>query len=164
VILTSALTSSTRRRKPPTRFARANERTRTVAVINGGTWVWKTERVVGSLRAGGRTISRRKPERPAVGFTRKGGLIFGARRAFRARANNIIPGVAYLFARARNGRTRPIKSQREAPYANDGQFWCGARTTPDQNGCFRSNIIEFESGRVGFVEWPTQACCSRRAC
>jgi hypothetical protein len=137
------------RRRTPTSFAAGNRKI--LAVVNGGTWVFRSGRLIGSVRAGGRTISRRDPDRPAVGFTRAGQLVFGARPAFAADAPHIIAGVAYLFLTPKGGGTRPVTRLSEAPWASASQFSCGP-AGGGRTGCFRSNIVQFRRGRIGLVE------------
>src|SRR5580765_6117428 len=59
-----------------------HRRTRTVAAINGNTWIWRTLRPVGTIRSRGHWVSR-VSNAPAVGFKGRGHMIFGARSAKR---------------------------------------------------------------------------------
>jgi Phosphodiester glycosidase len=133
--------------RTPLDWARARDpRSMNLAVMNGGTWSWTTGKLHGTVRVNGKLISWAR-NRPAVGFLRTGGVVFGARSAMKRGTPNIVAGVAYLV---RGGV--PVHSRSHAPWATAGQWACGPRGTDGAYGCFRSNVVRFTSGRVGLVE------------
>jgi exopolysaccharide biosynthesis protein len=116
------------------------------AAINGGTFSFSTGLPVGLLRAGGRWIGRGGLDHPTVGFLASGGLVFGARAAIHAGAENIIAGPAYLIWEG-----HVTSAKRDAPFASGPQYSCGPRGT-DGRGCFRSCVVRFGNGNAGLVE------------
>jgi hypothetical protein len=128
-------------------WAAAWRRNRNVAAMNGGTWTWNTGRPSGLLVSNGRRISLSDRDRPAVGISRSGDLIFGGHQALRHHARNIVAGEAYLIWKG-----VPIRRKADAPYTAAAAFGCGPRGTDGANGCYRSNIVRFRGGRVGLVE------------
>ena len=117
--------------------------TKTVAAINGNTWIWRTLQPVGTVRTHGHFVSHISNV-PAVGFKANGGMVFGARSARKAGAMNIIPGKAYLL---KGGRV-----QHTFPWAAPAQRTCNAPHTDGGYGCWRSVEARWNDGRVGLVE------------
>ena len=56
-------------------------------------------------------------------------------------------GLAYLV---RDGH--PLRYHSQAPWTTRAQFSCGARGTDGWYGCYRSALVRFKGGRVGFAE------------
>lgn len=139
-----ALVGYSRHRKTVTGWAQARRSSsRAVAAMNGGTWLWRNNRPIGTVWSRGRRITR-VSGRPAVGFLSRGRVVFGARSARRRGSGNILAGEAVLI---RHGRVLT-----RYPWATAAQETCGARGTDGGTGCFRSNVVRFKGGRVGFVE------------
>lgn len=115
-----------------------------LAVLNGGTWRWRTGVPTGTVVSRGRVvhIARRIP---AVGYTASGEMVLGTGAAFRAHARNIIGGKAYLVAHGRAITRRP-------GYVTPTQWSCDAVGTDGSEGCYRSVVARFRSGRVGMIE------------
>lgn len=114
------------------------------AAINGGTFSFRTHLPVGMLRHGGVWANRAGLNHPTVGFLRNGNVVFGATAAVKAGAGNIVAGEAYLL---RGGVV-----EHRFPWASAAQIACGPRGSDGPNGCFRSCVVRFRSGRVGLVE------------
>lgn len=134
--------SRTRRTVPA--WARASHhRSRSVAAMNGGTWHWRNNRPIGTVWSRGRRITR-VDGHPAVGFLTRGRVVFGARSARQRGSVNILAGEAVLI---RHGSVL-----RRYPWANAAQETCGPRGTNGGAGCWRSNVVRFQSGRVALVE------------
>lgn len=123
--------------------------THALAVMNADTWEWKTNVPNGPARVQGQWITQPphvwSPEwgRPAVGFYSTGGIVFGAQAAEATGAANIVSGPAYLI--------RDDQIQTTFPWAHSIQITCGPGRT-DGAGCWRSNIVRYDDGRVGMVE------------
>jgi Phosphodiester glycosidase len=139
---THAFVAWARTRRTVPEWAHARHPGHNVAAVNGSTWTWRTGRPSGTVISRGHRVTP-VSDQPAVGFDRRGGVMFGARNAVRHRAANVVAGTAYLI---RNGVI-----QTRFPYANYGQRTCGPRGT-DGYGCWRGNVVRFRHGEVGLVE------------
>ena len=120
-----------------------------LAVTNADTWQWKTNIPEGPARAEGVWINQPPHswstywDRPSVGFYSTGGIVFGARAAVTKGAANIVSGPAYLVVRD--------EVQTSFPWAHDAQISCGPHDAAHV-GCWRSNVVRYDDGRVGIVE------------
>lgn len=128
-------------------WAEAGRRaSRAVCAINGGTYALASYRPSGTVVAGGRRITPIS-DAPAVGLLASGRVVWGARRARRLGAANIMNGLAYVVSGG-----HAIRSHAEAPWTTSAQFSCGAPGTDGWYGCSRSVLAAFANGRVGLVE------------
>jgi hypothetical protein len=115
-----------------------------LAVLNGGTWLWRTGLPVGTVVSHGRVI-RIDPRIPAVGYTSSGDLVLGTRAARAAHVRNIVNAKAYLVLHGRAVTRKPSSVTRV-------QWLCDAPGTDGAEGCYRSVVAKFRNGRVGLFE------------
>jgi hypothetical protein len=122
-----------------------NRTPRSVCGVNGNTYSAATAMPVGPVRTRGRWVTRKNRAIPVFGFVGRR-VVFGWTQIHQRHPANVMSGKAYLVLHG-----RAIVRHQQAPWATRAQFNCGARGTDGWYGCYRSAVVRFKNGRVGFV-------------
>lgn len=123
----------------------ANRTRGSICALNGNTYNARTAMPIGPVRARGHWVTRRNRRIPSFGFVGRR-VVFGWEAIHAVHPQNVMSGKAYLVLHG-----RPIMRRTQAPWATRAQFNCGARGTDGWYGCYRSAVVRFRNGRVGFV-------------